>query len=243
MFPKPIVYKLLKFGHRTSKNAIWTLFWVLYGSYIHTKSQPVSKRAIIKLLDSPQCRHLADKIRFLPTGLSPFLTIMAESSLTPNSPLRVTWRLYTCDISSIPPYECLRGGGKPWSCLSATLCFDGIASDHAYSPLPRHEILEGLSHISSPTDAMMTNTICSMISFARAIQPATLRSTQTKRCKMRAKFDKIFSPWGTRVQKSRVHKSETMRKAPLFFFSLLEVQHLGSPRRTRWGMIQRPTPC
>ena len=56
-----------------------------------------------------------------------------------------------------PPYERLRGGGMPWSCLSATLCFDGIASDHAYSPLLRHEILECLSHISSPTDAVKTN--------------------------------------------------------------------------------------
>ena len=32
---KPVVYKLVKSGHRTSKNAIWALFRVLYGASIH----------------------------------------------------------------------------------------------------------------------------------------------------------------------------------------------------------------
>ena len=192
MLSKLVEYNSFKSVHQTSKNAIWTLFWVLYGSYIHTRSQPVSKRAIINYWTA----HSADTWR----TKSAFCQLASLPSS--QSWLRAPWRPIRHQgwnegcihviYHPYPPYECLRGGGKPWSCLSATLCFDGIASDHAYSPLPRHKSLEGLSHIASPTDAMKTNPICSMISFARAIQPATLWSTQTKRCKMRALFEVIF---------------------------------------------------
>ena len=89
---------------------------------------------------------------------------------------------------------------------------------HAYSPSPRHEILEGFSHISSPTEAMKTNPICSMISFARAIQPATLRNTQTKKCKMRSLFELIFRRSG----------SGPVGNSGLMFQFPLEKNHLNS---------------
>ena len=87
-------------------------------------------------------------------------------SCSPNSPSKMKWRLYTCDLSFISTLWTPQRRREAVKLFVSHVLLRWDGHGHAYSPSPRHEILEGFSHISSSTEAMKTNPICSMISFA-----------------------------------------------------------------------------
>ena len=114
------------------KTTILVLSKVLGVLSMYTLSR-LAKKSTNLSSGGPQYSDLEDQVRLFALGL---FTLPADRAVfrLPRGlvvPIRHQ-RWNECCIHviyhSYPPYERLRGGGKPWSCSSATFSFDGMAT-------------------------------------------------------------------------------------------------------------------